>query len=243
MSNPKFSIIHPSRGRPEMCFATVQNWINKAYNPKNIEYLICLDRNDSEAKRYGIIDRGADVKAIINTEENPWYVEKVNEAAKLATGDILIINTDTFDCEQDWDKKILDFIGGKTDWLLKTNDGIENWICTLPIMDRAFYENQGYVYFPEYQHMYSDTDLTSYADYAGKRLVNMDLLFDHKHYSVGKMAKDATNMRSDSTYQQGEALYIKRFKENFGVKELRGTITSPSHIAWLAQRGLTVPEL
>lgn len=234
----KFTVIHPSRGRPEMCAATYQNWIEKAANAMDIEYLVMVDRDEMED--YAKV---LPWQILSHDSRLEWYVQKVNWGASFSTGDILIINTDTFDCEQDWDKKILDFVGDKKSWLLKTNDNIEDWICTLPIMDRVFYENLGYVYFPEYQHMYSDTDLTSYADYAGKRIIAKDITFDHKHYSVGKMAKDATNMRSDSTYPKGEATYIKRFKDNFGVKDLKGIITAPSMVKWIEQHGLKQPEI
>ena len=62
-------------------------------------------------------------------------------------------------------------------YLLKTNDSTEGWICTLPIMDKEFYQSQGYVYNPIYKHLFCDTELTHIADITGRLMVRNDIVF------------------------------------------------------------------
>jgi len=223
-----------------MCYETMKNWFLKALYPHNIEYLICIGLNDPQRNEYENLFRYSQAKLIYADNPETWYVEQVNKGASVASGDIFIVGSDDFDCPEQWDSLLLAEIAGKTDFVLKTQDGAQPWIITIPIMDRVFYERNNYIYYPEYKHMYSDTDLTSYADYTGTKITS-SLQFFHNHYTVtGK--KDQVSERADSTYPTGEALYLRRFRENFGVpeSEIKGRITEPSHLQWMRQRGVTL---
>ena len=94
---------------------------------------------------------GFDFYSIIAKNKN--LVDAANNGAKICTGDLPILISDDFDCPENWDLLLLDAIKDKQDFVLKTFDGIQKWIVTLPIMDRIYYEKQGYIYHPEYQHM------------------------------------------------------------------------------------------
>lgn len=231
----KFSIIHPSRHRPAFCFDTMEKWFAMAEN-NDIEYIISLDYDDETLPYYKneFLDHNKDIKMVYM--KNKSAVDAINYAASLTTGDIIIVLSDDFNEPlPNWDRQVLDFIDGRTDWILKTQDGAQPWIITLPIMDREFYNRFGYIYYPEYLHMFSDTDLTSVADYLGKKLT-CDLFFKHNHYTVtGKW--DKVTVKADSTYPQGGELYKRRFFEDFDVQNPVGHITEPSHLQWMRANG------
>ena len=236
------SILHPSRGRPQMAYDTFNRWVNAAKNKSGLEYIISLDPSDVTVEEYKKLFEHTMVHLHINKDEpGLYYVQSVNNAAKLSKGEIIIINSDDFEAPDEWDVLILGEVADKKDWILKTWDGVQPWILTIPIMDRTFYESNGWIYYPEYKHMYSDTDLTSYAEYAGK-LLKCSYFFKHNHYTVtGK--HDETSVRADSTYPQGEAIYRSRFFDRFGVKEIKNIIREPSHVAWLEARGMFQPKI
>ena len=114
---------------------------------------------------------------------------------------------------------------------MKTWDGTQGWIITLPIMDRTYYNRFGYIYYPEYLHMFCDTELTAVADLTARKITS-DLKFMHNHYSVTGTGMDEISQRADRTWQQGERLFIDRYKFNFGLTNPPGKVTDTRYISW-----------
>jgi hypothetical protein len=229
MTQPLISLLHPSRGRPEKSFETVQKWIQRAGNV-SIELIVSLDEDDPELQGY----REMHV-SLLEINKNRSAVDAINNAAKKARGNILIVVSDDTDCPENWAVDLLKCVEGKSDFIAKTNDGIQKWIITMPIMDRAYYNRFGYVYYPDYLHMFCDTELSCVADLTGRR-VDIPLTFEHLHYSVGKSAKDSVSEKADATWSQGESLFLDRYKRNFDLKEINGVITSPQYLSWIASK-------
>lgn len=223
----KISIIHPSRSRPAKSYQTTTRWTENASNEIEAELLVSVDEDDPELTWYEGYPN-----LIIN--KNRSAVDAINNTAKVSTGDILIVVSDDTEPVQDWDKKLLDAVKGKTDWILKTQDGIQPWIITMPIMDRTYYNRFGYIYHPDYLHMFCDTELTCVADITGRKLTS-DLLFQHKHYSVTKEQPDAINKKADATWAQGEKLFLERYKRNFDLPP-GGKIQDNGMIRWLQNK-------
>lgn len=186
-----------------------------------IEYILSVDTDDPALYE----DFG---ECIILRMPNKSAIEAINNAAKIATGDLLIVISDDFDCQSNWDTKLINHIKGRTDFCAKTIDGIQPTLITLPIMDRVYYERYGYVYHPDYQHMFCDQEMTAVAIMTGK-YIKFPILFEHLHYSVGKSAKDAISLRNDATWQQGETLFNERLKTNFGIEN---PVVPYSSIQW-----------
>lgn len=202
------SIIHPSRGRPEKSCRTMDNWILSANT--DVEVILSIDNDDPIKHAYNT----AYTERVIS--DNKSAIDAVNNAAKIAQGDIFMVVSDDTDCFSGWDTALLKEVEGKTDWILKTQDGIQPWIITMPVMDRAYYNRFGYIYHPDYLHMFCDTELTCVADITGRKITS-NLLFPHKHYSITKEQPDAVNKKADATWQQGEKLFLERYKRNFDL--------------------------
>ena len=228
------SIIHPSRGRPQKAFQTAKKWIENA--GCEMEYILSLDddepTNSIGASQYITLFNGHFPQYKLVSESNRSAIDAINNAAKVATGNILIQIADDFDCPPNWGKQIIEATQGKTDWILKTPDGIQKWIITLPIMDRTYYNRFGYIYFPEYLHMFCDTELSCVADLTGRK-IESNIQFTHNHYSIGKSVKDEVSDRADKTWSQGEKLFLQRYKENFGLVNPPGKITNQNYLNWI----------
>lgn len=227
----KISILHPSRTRPQQSLATIYKWISWAVT--NPEVIISIDENDPTKDKYIEYVEKLDhpeVKLIVN--KNRSAIDAINNAAKVAVGDIFIVVSDDTDCFQRWDEAILKEVEGKEDWIMKTQDGIQKWLITMTLMDRKYFNRFGYIYYPGYDHLWADTELTAVADLTG-RVIKSDLLFPHKHYSVGGSDKDELNVRNDKTWPQGEELFHRRLRKRFDLKETPGTISEPGVAKWL----------
>lgn len=216
------SLIHPSRGRSGRAFDAAQNWIKKA--GREIEYILSLDRDD--------IVRYINPFGITTINENRSAVDAINKAAQLSTGEILVVMSDDFDCPDDWANKIIHEANGRKDWIMKTQDGTQGWIITLPIMDRVYYNRFGYIYYSSYRHMFCDTEMTAVADLL-QRKITSPLVFKHNHYSVSGEERDSVSIRADKTWEQGERLFRDRYAKNFGLVNPPGRITDRGILNWL----------
>lgn len=223
----KISIIHPTR-RGNTALFVANEWLYRASMKIEIEYILSVDSDDPEHYDVSSIFEYPDFKMVRNL--NRSAIDAINNAAKIATGDLLIVVSDDFKCQHHWDTKLINSIRGRTDFLAKTGDGLQPTLVTLPIMDHKYYERFGYIYQPDYLHMFCDQEMTAVAHMIGK-IIELPMLFEHLHPSTGKTKKDALNERNDQTWRQGEQLFNERLKTNFGLKD--SEIVKPySEIKW-----------
>lgn len=239
MTDFKISLIHPSRSRPEKSAATIlkwkERWVDLDENPLLVDYVISLDSSDPKLNEYGLTKVYSKKSIIVN--DNTSAVDAINAGAKAVNGDVLIVVSDDTDCPVGWNNIIYHAMNGRSG-LLKVFDGAQKWICTMPVMSRDYYEEQGYIYNPAYQHMFCDTHLTHVADLKKKLIIRNDIVFHHDHYSVSGAAKDAVTNKANSTWNKGKRLYLLNCKSKFGMGNIDIFNLSPEahqagHVGWL----------
>lgn len=223
------TIIYPSRGRPDQAIKTITHWVDNIGIPDTeFEFVLSLDTDDIEQWNYPrsfsilnfTVFRFAN-RSAIDAINNPakWYATH-----RKLPGDFLILISDDFECPKDWGKHLLQ-LSGMADWILKTEDGIQPWLVTLPIMDWKYFGRFGYVYNPEYRHGWSDTEMTCVGELTG-RLFKSNLFFKHNHYTVGGI-KDAISERADQWFEQGRLVFQERINKNFDLypDQIKGKMT------------------
>lgn len=230
-------IIHPTRSRPEKSVETINNFIRKSDQPGEVMVTVCLDDSDPSIKDYWNLYRSdCSVHWGIVQLDNKSSVEAINNGYKNsllfdAEDQIIMVVSDDTDCFPGWDTAIFKALEGKTDFILKTQDGIQSWIITFPILDRAYYNRTGYIYHPDFEHMFCDTWMSVMADVTGRR-VTSKLLFPHLNDSI----KDDVRKKTDATWAQGEKTFINLCK-SLPKEDLR-KITDISMINWLRNKGV-----
>ncbi len=234
----KLSILHASRQRPDQAIEAAHLWITLMSRKYEWEYILSLDSSDPELPNYERYKGGQNMRSIVNDNNN--LVQAANQAARLASGDIFILISDDFLCVKGWDEMVVEALAGKSG-VLKTFDGIQRWIVTLPIMTRDYYDEQCHFYFPHYDHMFCDTDMTHFADVQKKLIIRNDIVFRHNHYSIGGNKKDAVNVKADSTWKHGEERYLIRCRNKFGLSgvniyDLSPEATKAGHVNWLKKK-------
>jgi glycosyltransferase involved in cell wall biosynthesis len=204
----------------------LREWCEKRSGAHEVEHVLSLDLDDPTDYQY--VQQGYSGQQVTFQEVmsfNPGCVAAFNRAARIATGDVLIGLCDDAGCPQNWDTEILKAIerAGKkvTDpWLLHVADGIQEEIATLFILSRAHYEQVGPdMCYPEYISVYVDNDATERAKAMGVYVKDFSLMFEHRHWSVGKAVRDETYRREgrQSSRLLGAAIFEKRKACNFGV--------------------------
>lgn len=238
----EITIIHASRCRPLHAEATHRSWINNASNKNSIEYILSIDNSDPYLATYAAQFSGRDVKKLVT--DNHSAIEAFNRGAKHSGGNLLIAISDDFNiAPPHWDEHLLAALKGKSDYLVKTDDGAQPWIITLPIMDRVYYERFGYIYYPDYKHLFCDTEMTHVGDLLNRRLT-IPIKFTHNHYTTGNTKRDAINIKNDATWEQGEKLYLSRMDKDFDLVNPPGVLRcDDSHVRWLNSKGYKIQQV
>lgn len=238
------SIIHPSRSRPKKALETFNKWSDRS---KSERYILSLDYDDpclqeylnimpDEFKLWSDTHKQPSQNAYIVVGKNKSSVEAINNAARFAGGIFIVVSDDTEPCNN-WHYEIESIARAQpydAAWILKTYDGIQPWIITMPIMSEAYYNLFGYIYYPGYQHLFCDTELTCVADILGRKITS-NLLFPHNHYSIGKATLDSVYSKNDRTNEQGEKLFLERYARNFDLPP-GNKIQDLGLINWLKKR-------
>lgn len=215
----KFSLLHPSRNRPDMALDCFNHWISLADSNHTYEWFTSLDHDDSSYDEYE--KKFKDSGVFIMSNANRSMVDATNVAAHICTGEILIMISDDFRCPENWVQSLIDAIPMDRPAVLHVKDGYSDAngdIMSIPIMNRLAYEKLGYIYHPDYFSMFADNDLFETAKKQGW-LIESDLMFEHLTPYAGKNAFDATYERENSkeAYRLGQATFNRRKSEGFPI--------------------------
>lgn len=235
----RFSLLHPSRSRADKSIRTIGNWLFLAGQGADIEVIVSIDDDDNQKHVYQH-NYGDSARVIVS--KNRSAIDAINKAAEVATGDILIVVSDDTACPKGWPKILEKAIGFRKDFVLKVFDGVQEYVVTMPIMDRRYYERFGYVYHPDYRHQFCDTELAHVADVTKRLIIRNDITFKHQHYSVMKEGKDAVSMRADGTWNHGKMVYLTHLRQRFSLPESVDILTlckeGTAHREWLRKQGI-----
>lgn len=209
------SIIHPSRSRPKQSFETISKWIQKA-GMSDFEILVGVEDDENLIYQNYYMDvRFKTVQPDIKIIHGNYgcAVTTINHLATQAQGNILIVVSDDTDCPPSWANKILRYTQGKSDFVLRVKDGIQPKMITMPILDRVYYQRDGYIYHPAFRHAWADRYFTEVA-YKRKRVIEKNIMFRHLHYSVSKTKfRDGQYARTDATFNEGKRIYNELIKK------------------------------
>lgn len=191
-------IIHASRGRASQAEQTYRNWSQLL--SMGDSYTVAIEADQLHDYRH--------LPTLVvpsKTAISAFNLAAQVLSSKFKESDIIIALSDDFPipCDLDLIRDAVD-----ADGLLKTYDGVQNWIVTLPIMGAVYYQNKGCIYPPQYSHMFADTHITHEAEIEGRLQFRNDITIKHYHYSTGGSAKDALNERNDKTFLQGKEVYL-----------------------------------
>lgn len=212
------SLIHPSRGRAQKSWETTREWIAKA--GAETELIVSIDDDDQQRDTYLRQYSHADLfRTKIVSNPNDCVVQAVNNAAVEAHGDILVYLSDDFKCPQNWARDIINLTNDfHPKWMLKVDDCLQRFhaeVLTIPIMDRALYQELGYFFHPAYKSMWVDVDLYFTCKNMHVIVEAPQFKFPHEHYCNGKANKDETYARSDRHMETDRAIHNERKRLNY----------------------------
>ena len=136
------------------------------------------------------------------------FVDNANCAARASVGDVLVLAADDLEPPEGWDRLILQAIESRAgaplralsdgrvqpEAVLKCSNGDPRSdardLILHPIMTRARYERQGWIFHPGYSGMYSDNEMTIRARIDGVVIDAPQIVFRHSHPDYGTAPMD-----------------------------------------------------
>jgi hypothetical protein len=216
----------------------------RADRPGAVQYVICFHEQqavDFEPFQRIIrkVKRGSICYTVNHGPDHPTlngrssFVSNANQAARGTCGEILVLATDDLEPPDDWDRLINEALDAHTrdcstggprpvgEIVVKCSDGqpFARRLISHPVMTRARYEAQGWLFCPAYSGMYSDNDLTerAYADCVV--LEAPQIVFEHHHPLYGTAEPDEVYRQQNAPeeYARGKEIYERRRRAGFPI--------------------------
>ncbi len=229
-NRPTISLCYTSV-RPAEIGKVVSLWTTRSVGAAKLQWVMSHDAGDNKTKKAmedvaGCLNPSISV-GIVENKTAPDCVAGWNAAAEVSTGDIIIAVADDFEPGPEWDRKLLSV--AEPGWWLQsrvvaTNDLYNPDIFTLAILTRARYNEFGYLFYPSYQSLFSDTEFTSIA-IADEVVIDARwLVFEHLHPDCKKRVRDESDLKhaSKARWNRGELLY--EYRKAVGFPTDRGPV-------------------
>lgn len=210
IGRPRISLLHATRGRPELAAQTRKIWLDMAARPDLVEHWFLFDRDDADSTR---------LRQFLHKEIPPGggCVNAWNHGLGVSLGDVVIALSDDWTPPPQWDELLLARLGDvKQPAVLAVSDGhrTDQLLC-LAIATRAYLMQDAYFFHPSFTGVYSDNWFSQCA-YARKQVIAAgDLVFTHAHPAFGTAEMDATyaNQNHPERYREGAAV-LKHLESN-----------------------------
>lgn len=219
----KFSLLHATRAMPDRAIETRNSWLAMARNPDQIEHVFGF-QSDDEASSEAL----AGFKRAETPPPPEWASSSVanwNAAAKIATGEWLLVIADDLKPVFEWDALLehdIASIPNTTQPLaIQARDGINiDWILRHPIVNRALYEARGFIFHPEFYGVFCDNDLTAWCCKYARIAMARHFTVQHVHPISGSRKHDEISRLQNSrrAYEYGQEIMKKHWNDDGSEK-------------------------
>jgi GT2 family glycosyltransferase len=218
---PLFSICHTT-ARPHGWRRPYDLWRSRARRPETIEYVLCGDeRWGFTSETFAATETDSRTKRTWNTGRK-CMVDGYAAACRVATGRVLILNSDDMEPPENWDVLLSDQFSCldpmERDFVIHVSTG---WCdgpqaSSIQIFSRARYERLGYAMYPGYESLFADDDFLEHAYLDGAVIDCRCLLFPHRH---GEVVGDAVyeHQNRAASAELGRELLARRRSWRFGA--------------------------
>ena len=225
MSRPRISVIHATARLPRGWKPAHDQALRNADHPERIEYVIGIDACDignfpaedlPEGPQEGAKRGWGETQIVVNAGRRS-STDAYNEAAASCGGDLLFVMQDDIWCPEHWDTEVLRCL---QDVDLKNDEAVlwvssgspsDDVLMAPQFVSRGRYQSLGYLWWPEYDAMYADNDLTEAAQKDNVVVMARNLLFEQKHPAFGTAPDDEVYRHENRA--ENYALGLRIFEE------------------------------
>lgn len=188
----------------ERGFDWLESYVQNITNPNTRIYLT-LDMNDvGLSGAVEIKERYPNV--YLSLGDSTGKIDAVNRDMEYISDnfnwDVLLLGSDDMQPQmKGFDDLILQHFENDKDKFLWSSDGRQPRICTIPIMDREYYERFGYIYHPNYKSFFCDNFQTDVALRLNKCSKTNECYLMHQHPAWGG------TVENDNLYRRNDAFW------------------------------------
>lgn len=202
----------PTRSRPVQALEVLAKYRAMAGAPVAIE--VVIDEDDASMLNAPVLRRLHALGCVVTVGNHKSKVQACN-AGRVDEWDILLLASDDMVPVVDgYAARVLDLFEQHwphLDGAIYQDDGFQHAnLCTLPIIGRRFYEQFGYVYHPEYQSLFCDTEQQRLWSAMGRLVYVDEALIEHRHHVAQKSQNDALYLRNDALWDADQATFNGR---------------------------------
>lgn len=220
-----------TRSRPDKFKHVMDHLRRFTAEPEKIIVLIKADEDDqsmNQPKVWAYLNeftRETRIRTHITYGERSSKIGAINRDINLIKGwDVLVnISDDMLPNTPEWDNVLrtnVRRVWADTDFFAHFNDGrVNEALCTLSIIGRAYYRRDGYVYHPLYKSFSCDAEAMYVAMMRGKHHYFPEVLFRHDHAAYVKNANDQLYRENSKHSNHDTKLYFERLNQYFGIPE------------------------
>lgn len=227
MSSAKILIKIPTRERCESFFSSLNKYVEYLSGKNEVTFLISCDNDDYSMNNSETIKRLSSYPNLFF-----YFAERTNkihainrDIEKHLDFDILIsASDDMIPIEHGYDQIIVDAMlkyFPAFDGVLNFNDGfVGSELNTLPIIGKKYFERFNYIYYPGYQSVACDVELTLVSKMLAKQACLDKVIIKHFHPAYG-YSSDSLFIYNESAqlYLHDSNLLYQRKALNFNLKE------------------------
>ena len=213
---PQVSLLHASYHRKGGPLEVKQAWMEMADQPGLVEYIVALDDDDDAA----IAQTANQLRVVSDAiEGHVTAVRNWNAAARLASGELLVVIADDLFPPQGWDTMLQTVTSGldpvKTAFAVKVADapGIKDTKLRHPVVSRQFYRKFG-LFSDAFDGVYCDDDITMTAFWNAFILDGRSIVTEHRHPILDELVSPSRShqrMNDATQYALGKATYAERW--------------------------------
>jgi hypothetical protein len=226
MNNPPFKLFKfPSRGRPDRFFKSLDSIYNNCSDKEHFHVSCTLDSDDHQMNNESVVNKIFSYPNIsIAWGTSDSKIHAINRDIPDIDWDILIcMSDDMLFTTYGFDVMIsVDMMTHfpEMDGLLHYPDqDAKEFLATMYIAGRKFYERFGYIYHPSYKSLWCDNEIMDVAKMLGKYKycgyqINVHL---NPAYQHNNMPRDEMFNRQQSDWPVDEKNYQERKARNFDL--------------------------
>lgn len=208
-----------SRSRPEKLIRTIEN-IKSMVESDDYVILCTLDEDDESLvpikEKLSSYD-----KVVCHYGLSKNKIDAVNRDMELAPAWHILVNVsdDQVFLIKGFDKIIKDHVvavGGDC-FLHYPDENAKHHLATMSIIDRKYYDRDGYIYHPDYTSLWCDNEAMEVAKKRNRYFFFTDRIFDHYHPVYKKAAWDAQYHKTESYFEADRQVFKRREAINFGL--------------------------
>jgi hypothetical protein len=214
---------YPSRGRPQRFFDALDS-IYRNISDTDYYHIACtLDEDDETMNNPAVIEHiNAYGTASIQWGKSKSKIDAINRSMPGYDWDIIICMSDDMQFNVfGFDTMIrVDMLThfSDLDGLLHYPDqDAKQWLATMYIAGRKFYDRFGYIYHPSYKSLWCDNEVMDVARMLGKYKYTGYQINVHLNPAYGHLPKDDMFNEQQGYWTEDEMNYNARKGLNFGI--------------------------